>query len=69
MVPQGSSPALPVGFRAMSAPMRSSTRTKPMRASFKLTFSMSIALSGRRAAAHAMNAADEGSPGTSTSQA
>ena len=49
--------------------MRSSVRTKPMRAVFRLTSSIWIELSGRKTAAQARNAAEEGSPGTSTSLA
>ena len=40
-----------------------------MRAVFRLTSSIWIELSGRKTAAHARNAAEDGSPGTSTSPA
>ena len=49
--------------------MRSSVRVNPMRAVFKLTFSTWMELSGFNTAAQTRNAAEDGSPGTCTSQA
>ena len=53
----------------MSAPMRSRVRTNPMRAGFSDTFWMVMELPGFSRAAAATKAAEEGSPGTTTSEA
>ena len=53
----------------MSAPMRSSVRTNPIRAGFSDTFWMVTELPGLSSAAAATKAAEEGSPGTTTSEA
>ena len=69
MDPKGSLPSAPLWRSVTSAPMRSSVRVKPMRAVFRLTSSITMSLPRTSAAAQAMNAADEGSPGTATSLA
>ena len=48
----------------MSAPMRSSTRAKPMRVQLVPMFVTRISAPGTIAAAASQNAADDGSPGT-----
>ena len=67
--PNGSPQLSPVTSSSMSAPMRRSTSTKPVRVGLHDIASSTRSDPGVIAAATAKNAADDGSPGTSRSKA